>query len=66
MWTDALAPAFRSKFGPPQERTPPETEQFQPPVVASTFHDRPALVGSVSVMLTPKAFPAPLLSTVIV
>ena len=66
MWTDALAPAARSKPLPPQVRTPVAIAQDQPPVVARTLQFRPGLVGSVSFITTSKALPSPLFVTVIV
>ena len=55
-------------FEPPQDRTPAAIEQLeaQPAPVVSIVHDRPGLVGSVSLSFTPCASPSPVFQTVIV
>src|SRR5439155_641851 len=64
MWTLALAPEARLNDEPPQVRTPEEIAQLHPPLVLAMDQLSPALVGRVSVMVTPLAVPAPVLDTV--
>src|SRR6266542_608402 len=61
MWTLALDPEARLNPDPPQVSTPLPMPQVHPPVVSAVTIDQlsPALVGRVSVTVTPLAVPVP-------
>ena len=64
MCTLALAPPARLNEAPPHVSTPALIEQLHRPVVLAMDQLSPALVGRVSVTVTPLAVPVPLLVTV--